>query len=97
VLEHRAIAWDAGIFSDPSLHVHHRDHDRSNNSLSNLEPMTKKAHSKIHAAATKLDRDEAVRLYLSGLKMAEVAAVMGTHSGRVSRMLKERGVKARKR
>jgi len=40
-------------------------------------------------------RDEAVRLYRSGLSTVGVATALGTHPGNVSRMLRDRGVKAR--
>ncbi len=48
VLEHRMIAWDAGILTDPSHHVHHIDHDKTNNDPSNLEALTPTAHALHH-------------------------------------------------
>lgn len=95
VLEHRAVAWDGGLFTDPTLHVHHRDEDPTNNALENLEPMTHSEHGRRHGGSRALDRDEAVRLYLGGMTQGQVAEAMGTHGGKVSRMLKERGVVVR--
>jgi hypothetical protein len=49
VAEHRKVAWDAGLFDDPSLTVHHIDGDPSNNDISNLQPMTNVEHARLHA------------------------------------------------
>lgn len=48
VLEHRKVAWDAGIFDDPSLLVHHEDEDRQNNDLSNLRVKSNPDHARDH-------------------------------------------------
>jgi HNH endonuclease len=49
MLEHRKVAWDAGLFDDPVLVVHHIDGNPSNNSLENLQPMTNAEHARLHA------------------------------------------------
>jgi len=49
VFEHRKVAWDVGIFTDPSLHIHHKDADKKNNDPSNLEPKTASEHHRDHA------------------------------------------------
>lgn len=48
VLEHRKVAWDAGIFNDPNLVIHHKDEDKQNNVPSNLEPKTNPDHAREH-------------------------------------------------
>jgi len=48
VPEHRRVAWDAGLFDDPSLVVHHVDGDPTNNALNNLCPMTVSEHVALH-------------------------------------------------
>lgn len=48
VAEHRRVAWDAGLFDDPALIVHHKDEDKSNNDVSNLEPKTPSRHMSEH-------------------------------------------------
>lgn len=96
VREHRMNAWDAGLFDDPALKIHHVDEDKTNNDTTNLEPMTAVEHGRRHGGRFKLDRDLAARLYLSGLSTTAVAERMGTHAGKVSRMLAEVGVPARR-
>lgn len=49
VAEHRLVAWDAGILTDPTMQVHHRDHDKTNNDPANLEAMTAADHHRHHA------------------------------------------------
>jgi hypothetical protein len=44
------IAWDAGLFDDPALVVHHIDLDKLNNDPANLAIMTAEEHSALHAA-----------------------------------------------
>lgn len=48
VYEHRKVAWDAGLLTDPSMLVHHLDENKSNNCLSNLEVKTHSDHRKDH-------------------------------------------------
>lgn len=49
VAEHRMVAWDAGLFSDSQLAVHHRNGDRTDNRLENLEPIDGSSHALRHA------------------------------------------------
>lgn len=48
VLEHRLVAWEAGLLTDPTMVVHHRDHDKLNNSIDNLEVMSPSDHDREH-------------------------------------------------
>lgn len=47
VLEHRLVMHEAG-FDVHGMHVHHRDHDKTNNDLSNLELLTPAQHAEHH-------------------------------------------------
>lgn len=46
--EHRVVAYDAGLLVDLALVVHHKDGDKSNNALDNLEVMTAGEHRRLH-------------------------------------------------
>lgn len=55
VLEHRVIVENAiGRLLDKSEVVHHKNGDKKDNRLSNLEVMTRSNHSKLHAKKPKL-------------------------------------------
>lgn len=49
VAEHRKVAHDAGLLTDPSMHVHHRNHNKQDNRLANLEVLTGEEHARRHA------------------------------------------------
>lgn len=49
VLEHRMVLHDAGIEIPPDYDVHHRNGDRSDNRLDNLELLPREAHQELHA------------------------------------------------
>jgi hypothetical protein len=51
VSEHRFVAWEAGLLTDPSLHVHHKDENKSNNAIENLEVLTDSEHKSLHRRA----------------------------------------------
>jgi hypothetical protein len=48
VLEHRMVAWDHGILTDPKQHVHHIDGDKTNNDPTNLAAVDEGAHHSEH-------------------------------------------------
>jgi hypothetical protein len=48
VLEHRMVAWDVGLLNDPSMHVHHKNHDKRDNSPENLEVLNESDHHQLH-------------------------------------------------
>lgn len=48
VREHRMIAWDAGLFTDATLEVHHKNENKTDNRLENLEIITHEEHASLH-------------------------------------------------
>lgn len=48
IREHRMIAWDAGILTDPSLEVHHKNEIKTDNRIENLEVTTHAEHTSKH-------------------------------------------------
>lgn len=104
VLEHRLVAWEAFGPFDPRHHVHHKDEDKLNNDPSNLEVLTPSAHrsqhNREHVAGWKGSDPEsrareARRLYELGLTTTEVAKLLDTHPGNVSRLMRRAGGTAR--
>jgi hypothetical protein len=49
VFEHRRMAWDAGLLTDPALEVHHRNEVRHDNRLVNFEVLGGAEHARLHA------------------------------------------------
>ena len=50
VMIHRKIAWDTGLLTDPSLEVHHRNGDKTDNRPQNLEVLSTAEHARRHLA-----------------------------------------------
>ena len=48
VLEHRKVVHDAGIKIPPGHLVHHKDEDKTNNALDNLEVISRRDHQRHH-------------------------------------------------
>lgn len=51
VSEHRKVAWDNGLLTDPKKQVHHINGDRSDNRIENLEVVSASAVLEMAAAA----------------------------------------------
>lgn len=56
VYEHRFVAWNAGLLTDPALVVHHINGDKQDNRLENLEVLSRSSHIKEHQAELRLAR-----------------------------------------
>ena len=48
IFEHRLVAYEAGLLIDPELQVHHRNEDRADNRLENLQIMDCAGHAVLH-------------------------------------------------
>jgi hypothetical protein len=48
VLEHRMILHDAGVDLQPGLEVHHRNGDRADNRIENLDVVSRENHHQLH-------------------------------------------------
>lgn len=80
----------------PNATVHHRDGNRSNNDLANLEVMPHGEHAKIHNPLT-WDIDEAMRLYSDGWILPKLAERYGVNHTTVLRAFQRRGFTLRMR
>lgn len=92
VLEHRRVR--TGADSD---HVHHINHNPSDNRPENLVRLTKDEHAALHGSESrKFDRRRAIQLYEAGLSTPELARVFGVHHVSVYRALRKEGVPLRR-
>lgn len=91
--EHRVVM---GLPPD-EIHVHHRNHDRADNRPENLELVEASVHIADHAEERRLNVAHAYELYSGGMRLADVAAVMGCHPASLSKAFAREGLKARTR
>jgi hypothetical protein len=73
VLEHRMIAYAAGLIKDAKMEVHHKNEIKTDNRLKNLEITTHAAHARLHWKGSKQklwtkERREAVSKRMKGNK-----------------------------
>jgi hypothetical protein len=73
LMEHRLVAWEAGLLSNPADDVHHLDGARANNALSNLKVLAHTAHASLHhPPANGIARQYAIRRAALGQRSCEV-------------------------
>jgi hypothetical protein len=58
VMEHRKVAYDAGILTDDTMQVHHRNGNKADNRLRNLAVVSPSDHSRDHAEDTGVVRNQ---------------------------------------
>jgi hypothetical protein len=92
--EHRVVAHDALGPIPPGFHVHHKNHDRSDNRLENLEVVSPSEH---HARHRAIDHKRIAALYVGGMTSTQIAESEHINSATVSRILASEGIKARGR
>jgi hypothetical protein len=63
---HRDIAWEKGLRNKKAkfgkCDVHHKDHNKLNNNLANLEVLTRREHKIRHGYILKINNSEFIRL-----------------------------------
>lgn len=91
-LEHRVVAHDTWGPIPAGFHVHHKNHDRTDNRPENLEVVSPSEHGRRHRET---DHARIAALYLDGMTTIEVAAVEGINPATVSRILASQGVPTR--
>jgi HNH endonuclease len=90
--EHRMVAYDAWGDVVLGMQVHHKNHDRLDNRLENLELMTQADHMAAHGMKNrKVERGQVVEMYRSGMSTPAIAKAVGSHAGNVYRMLVAEG------
>lgn len=88
VYEHRVTAGRVTT----AEHVHHINHDKTDNRAENLQPMTAAEHHLQHAGPNPAACE---RMYLDGMNTVEIARELGINPATVSRTLKRRGIQTR--
>ncbi len=89
MLEHRFVAYENGLLvgRDDRRHVHHKDHNKLNNHISNLEVLTSEEHLETHAAEIRLDPTEMVKLRKQGKSTVEISEILGNNPGTIWRII----------
>lgn len=82
VLEHRLVAHEAGIEIPPGSHVHHKNGDKADNRLSNLEVVPARDHLYLHNG--KLTEAEVMAIRGSRQSQSVLAAAYGVAQQTIS-------------
>lgn len=89
--EHRQV-----LDAPDAKHVHHRNHNRSDNRPENLVAVSAQEHAAIHSRERqRWDRQRAAQLYGAGLSTTEIARIYGVHASTISIGLRAAGVTMR--
>lgn len=67
--------------------VHHKDHDKLNNNISNLQLLTYKEHAQLHAKDKRVDPTELISLREQGLSYAKIGEITGHNPGTAWRII----------
>lgn len=90
--EHRVVM---GLPPDDK-HVHHINHDRTDNRPQNLEILDADEHLRHHGDhARTVDYEAAEKLYRQGASLPQISRRLGADTGNLSRQLRLRGVRMR--
>lgn len=93
VLEHRVIVEKSiGRSLLSTEHVHHIDHNRLNNKISNLEIVTLPQHTSIHQTRDDITSSDFINLWRDGHSTHEIAAMLNCGQTTVRRRLNKLGV-----
>lgn len=86
--EHRQVALDQG-WDIVGKHVHHMNHDGSDNRVENLMVVSVTEHGRQHRS---INHSEVVGLYQQGVSMREIARSLGVNGATIFRIVQAAGV-----
>lgn len=106
-LEHRVVAYDAGLSGVLDGHVHHLNEDKTDNRLENFEVLTPSEHARLHgfspeARATRLRFDPKTekkieRRLMKGESMRQLARSLGCSVVAIRRIRDRAGIPSYRR
>lgn len=90
VLEHRFVMSEfIGREIKNNEHVHHKDGNRKNNNVDNLEIITRTQHGKLHHGVGNDKIKEIQELYRSKTKVREIAIIMQVSTATIYKYIEE--------
>lgn len=63
--DENSIVINGKKYLSPDFHVHHKNHNKTNNSIDNLEIVTASEHTTLHNLLNPIDRDEGTGRFMS--------------------------------